>query len=472
MRALCTLALSGLLLVALLLAAPGAAAGLYVPPSCDVNAQQLLERTLDRRLDSNIIMPQLSASPIGRSGHGTASYNSIRVAIAKPAGMSQDVWQRIRFIGASRSRDQIIQKGPGQADFARAPVWVGLESRTTVSAQLNVETNSVRRGIFFEDWILVVALCDDQSNSMIGFASVPVRVHAWGPPATLSVLVVLGTWFLVAIAAWKQHAPRLQAAWRATQRGLAAEEAKPVGFGAGLTPDHQHRLRWKLRQSINPIFISQDGLGTGSLGRLQLFLFSFAVAGIVFYIWLRTGVLVGFSNDVLALLGISAASSVLSRVAEASPTLKSPNRSLLLRLGIVRAERSMPSMRDVISGNGEIDVTRVQALLFTGITLAALVANGTTDLANFRLPEQILWLMGVSQGVYVGGKLIPGEACKRLDAEFDVVREAAQAARGDGDPMAATRFAQARNGALHTLREIYGERLDEGPFAALRPEDV
>jgi len=46
--------------------------------------------------------------------------------------------------------------------------------------------------------------------------------------------------------------------------------------------------------------------GDASLSQIQVFTFSLIVAGSMFYLWLRSGLLVGLCKDLLALIGISA----------------------------------------------------------------------------------------------------------------------------------------------------------------------
>jgi hypothetical protein len=78
-------------------------------------------------------------------------------------------------------------------------------------------------------------------------------------------------------------------------------------------------------------------------------------------------------------------------------------------LAIARTALRTPQWADlVVTGTGEIDVTRVQMLLFTVIA-AAFVAMKLFDQNQIPdIPSGILTLMGISNGVYLAAKFVPG----------------------------------------------------------------
>jgi hypothetical protein len=63
-----------------------------------------------------------------------------------------------------------------------------------------------------------------------------------------------------------------------------------------------------------PVVITQDGLGFGSTSRLQIFFFTIVLVATLTYVFLRAGYLAEIPSDILPLLGIGAASGVVSRV--------------------------------------------------------------------------------------------------------------------------------------------------------------
>jgi hypothetical protein len=69
-----------------------------------------------------------------------------------------------------------------------------------------------------------------------------------------------------------------------------------------------------------------------------------------------------------------------------------------------------PSWRDLIASDDEIDVTRLQMLLFT-VLIAVFVSIHVID--SFQIPEippSFLGLMGLSNGVYLLSKFLPGKS--------------------------------------------------------------
>jgi hypothetical protein len=57
----------------------------------------------------------------------------------------------------------------------------------------------------------------------------------------------------------------------------------------------------------------------------------------------------------------------------------------------------------------EIDVTRLQMLAFTFITAAFVLIKVITDYEIPSIPTNFLVLMGISNGVYVGGRSLPSQ---------------------------------------------------------------
>jgi hypothetical protein len=112
----------------------------------------------------------------------------------------------------------------------------------------------------------------------------------------------------------------------------------------------------------------------------------------------------------------------------------------------------------------------VQALAFTVFAAAALVVNGTADLARFEIPDQINYLMGISQAVYVAGKAMPREAAKRLNEEIRAVREAERAVLDHpADAAAQKSFETARNAIGSVLLNVFGERFNDAALRRLTP---
>jgi hypothetical protein len=70
-----------------------------------------------------------------------------------------------------------------------------------------------------------------------------------------------------------------------------------------------------------------------------------------------------------------------------------------------------PEWADLIvsgDGPGEVDVTRVQMLLFTIVTALFVMVTVATDYQIPTIPNGFIILMGISNGLYVGSKFVPG----------------------------------------------------------------
>jgi hypothetical protein len=70
--------------------------------------------------------------------------------------------------------------------------------------------------------------------------------------------------------------------------------------------------------TLDPVQITANPQGRASLAKLQIFVFSLLVFGLLLYYQLRYGVLAGMSFDVLALMGISAIGAVGGKLANIS----------------------------------------------------------------------------------------------------------------------------------------------------------
>ena len=95
-------------------------------------------------------------------------------------------------------------------------------------------------------------------------------------------------------------------------------------------------LKW-LAYTLSPIRISAAWFGEASLSQVQVILFTFIVAGMLFYFWLSSGVLSDISKDLLYLLGISAVGAGGAKFTQTLKTeLKPRDGELPHRQGLVR----------------------------------------------------------------------------------------------------------------------------------------
>ena len=130
----------------------------------------------------------------------------------------------------------------------------------------------------------------------------------------------------------------------------------------------------------------------------QIFIWTVITVWGLAYVFLVTGSLLSLTTDMMALLGIAGTGSVLSRwISEsgqppvpAAPTAKAPKFKFW----------QMLSTKD-----GTFDLLKLQLFVFT-LTIATYVVWRILDSGAFpTLDVNTLLLMGVSQSVYIGGKL-------------------------------------------------------------------
>jgi len=174
----------------------------------------------------------------------------------------------------------------------------------------------------------------------------------------------------------------------------AAVDSKTVGF-------------WR---RLNPVFITAGSDGKGSLAKLQILFFSMIVFGLLLFIVLRTGVLSDISTTVLMLLGIAAVGSTAAKATDVQRSrIDFDNwtwfigKKWLPKGGL--AEVNHAKWTHIVTSDGEFDVYRYQSCIFSLVVGGALLAAGINQLASFSIPETLLGVLGLSQVVYVAGKL-------------------------------------------------------------------
>lgn len=162
---------------------------------------------------------------------------------------------------------------------------------------------------------------------------------------------------------------------------------------------------------LSPVRISAGAFGDASLSQVQVVLFTFIVAGLLFQLLLRTHQLSDISVQLLMLLGISA---VGAGGAKFTATIKSgfsePTAKFLIGKGWY-AWDSKPmyqhaTFRQLLLTDGRLDVYKFQMAIFTVVVAAYVISAGQSDLSNVKISETMLYLIGISQGVYVAGKAV------------------------------------------------------------------
>jgi hypothetical protein len=166
-----------------------------------------------------------------------------------------------------------------------------------------------------------------------------------------------------------------------------------------------------LAYTLSPIRISAAWFGEASMSQVQLLVFTFMVAGLLFYHWLISRVLSEMSIDLLTLIGISAVGAGASKFAQTVKTsLKDQTARYLIGKGWYNWEpisaRSHATLGKLLLTDGRLDIYKFQMAIFTVIVACYVISAGQANLVDVRISDTMLYLIGISQGVYVGGKAV------------------------------------------------------------------
>ena len=187
------------------------------------------------------------------------------------------------------------------------------------------------------------------------------------------------------------------------------------------------------RNLLLRIISTRDGYA--SLSQLQIVLWTLVVGMSAIYVMTLSGNLINISDGTLILLGIASAAALAARIpvpgqaaipapalappapAPTSPAPTSPAPTSPATTSPAATPTSpapeptvMPEWSDLVitdRSTQEIDVTRLQMLAFTLITAAFVLIKVIVDYEIPSIPTNFLVLMGISNGVYVGGRSLP-----------------------------------------------------------------
>lgn len=164
------------------------------------------------------------------------------------------------------------------------------------------------------------------------------------------------------------------------------------------------------------LFIGTDN--DPSLSLFQIFFWTVITVWGYVYVFIVAGDLLSLSAGVMALLGIAGTGTVLARWAAVS------GRSSSLDGTPAKTDTRFWSM---LNTNGQFDLLKLQLFVFT-VVIGWYVVCRIADAAAFpELDTNTLLLLGVSQGVYITGKLVGHSRLSSLQdlrAELDVLLEA------------------------------------------------
>ena len=180
---------------------------------------------------------------------------------------------------------------------------------------------------------------------------------------------------------------------------------------------------------LDPVELTKNPYGRGSIAKLQIFVFSFIVFGLLLFHALRTGLLANMSVDVLYLMGLSAYGAAGGKLAfTAARRLSLENWTWLRRKGWLTvtgdiADRAKWSDLFIDNDTKEIDPYRFQMAIFSLVVAIALIKTSATGLDAFHIPNELLALLGISQTIFIGGQAIDRGGYRELDTKLTEVRK-------------------------------------------------
>jgi len=182
-------------------------------------------------------------------------------------------------------------------------------------------------------------------------------------------------------------------------------------------------------RALDPVKFTAGPDGRGSLSKFQILFFTLVVFGLILLFSLETGMLTDLSGTILTLLGINGFGATIARGADAKRNMISAeNRAWLLRRNWIPTAKtpvdtSKASWRDLFSTDGEFDVYRYQSFIFSLVVIVALIVAGLTQLSTFVIPDTILGIILLSQGVYISGKFVTPTSIADLNTAIADLRD-------------------------------------------------
>jgi hypothetical protein len=279
---------------------------------------------------------------------------------------------------------------------------------------------------------LVIFVCK-QDGTLAAWADTELTLSSQHLPVIAGLFVVAAMYLFCGIVVYRSRL-RLAEATRKQQKKTAVYRFEPL-------------KEWSLPRCLDPIALSSDVFDCGSLANLQILFFTLLVSYGLIYIVMRTGELSSISTTVVELLGISALGSLGSNVTSVTRNrLKVENWAWLVTrkvLPLNDSGRGTPRWSDLIMSDTELDLYKLQALMFTVIVGLGMIVGGFS-LATFSVPPELLEVLGLSQAVFVGGRLTQPASMGDLDKLLDELRKREGTLRkaaasgvdvdGNGDP--------------------------------------
>ena len=196
------------------------------------------------------------------------------------------------------------------------------------------------------------------------------------------------------------------------------------------------RRRWDQRIVLNPLkMLAASGGSKASLSTAQILFFTLVVLWLVlFWAFQDEGTLLELHSSVLALLGIAAVGTGVGKATDSARFRPSrENLAWAMRKKWVKKDFTQtrvthtPTLGDLITTDQGFDVSRFQSVGFSLVVGISLLYQGIAtesgDALSISVDETYLLLVGISQGAYVGGKLVGDNLFRDLNSALDKVRQ-------------------------------------------------
>lgn len=390
---------SRLILLFICAASPGWAQGPVAPPGAGTSPQGPAVTTETK--------PKIQEDCVGDNNFRNDDHRTLRYPIGQaiiattyflPAGATTDlIWKTpydkdATYFGKVETRGNIFGSR-NSVTLSKIPedhpmIKTGLADKSDTLVTLRVPPQNA------DHWTTATVYlysCDSKDAKRVSTLNLRVSSSFWSTIGTFSGVLLL--YIFAALTS-------------------AAVDPKSVGF-------------WR---RLNPVFITAGSDGKGSLAKLQILFFSMIVFGLLMFIVLRTGVLSDLSSTVLMLLGIAAVGSTAAKATDVQRNrFDFANWSWFIAKGWLPrgglAEVNRAKWRDIVTSDGEFDVYRYQSCIFSLVVGGALLAAGINQLASFSIPETLLGVLGLSQVVYVAGKLTTPPSFAELNKATEELRK-------------------------------------------------
>lgn len=165
---------------------------------------------------------------------------------------------------------------------------------------------------------------------------------------------------------------------------------------------------------FSPLHLVRGRRGKASLSNFQIWWWTLIVIALLVFVWWTTANLAELNETIIWLLGIAGGGSVAAR-ATAVVRQARGQQIVATELGSV-AYQKLAKWSDLLTTDGQFDLFKLQMLLFTLLTGLYVVVTVVAEVVFPEIPDELLWLMGISNGSYVAAKVASSNPFSRVAA--------------------------------------------------------